>query len=189
MIPLLSMGIPSNVIMALLIGAMMIHGIKPSCFLVTEHPEIFWGVITSMYVGNAILLILNLPLIPLWVRILNIHYGILFPLILLFCLIGVYSVNNNPYEVLIMLIFGAVGYGMRKTGFEPAPLIFAMVIGPILETALRQSLLQSRGNFSIFFTRPISAVLFLIAVLLLLSPLIPRVRRKLKTIAKEEPNV
>lgn len=185
MIPLLSLGIPSNVIMALLIGAMMIHGIKPSSFLVTEHPQVFWGVITSMYVGNVMLLILNLPMIPLWVKLLKVPYGILFPLILLFCLIGVYTVNNNEYEVLIMLIFGAVGYLMRKTGFEPAPLIFAMVIGPIMETALRQSLLHSRGNFSIFFTRPISAVLICASLLLLFLPLLPGMGRKRETIVKE----
>ena len=185
MIPLLSLGIPSNIIMALLIGAMMIHGIKPSCFLINEHPRIFWGVITSMYVGNIFLLILNLPMIGLWVRLLKVPYGILFPLILLFCLIGVYTLNNNSYEVLIMLIFGAVGYLMRKTGFEPAPLLFAMVIGPIMETALRQSLLHSRGKFSIFFNRPISAVLIGVAILLLLSPLFPRIGRKRDTIVKE----
>jgi putative tricarboxylic transport membrane protein len=185
MIPLLSLGIPSNVIMALLIGAMMIHGIKPSCFLINEHPRIFWGVITSMYVGNILLLVLNLPLIGLWVRLLKVPYGILFPLILLFCLIGVYTVNNSSYEVLIMLIFGAVGYVMRKAGFEPAPLLFAMVIGPIMETALRQSLLHSRGQFSIFFNRPISAVLIVAAILLLLAPLFPRVGKKRETIVKE----
>jgi putative tricarboxylic transport membrane protein len=189
MIPLLSLGIPSNIIMALLIGAMMIHGIKPSCFLINEHPRIFWGVITSMYVGNIFLLILNLPMIGLWVRLLKVPYGILFPLILLFCLIGVYTLNNNSYEVLIMLIFGAVGYLMRKTGFEPAPLLFAMVIGPIMETALRQSLLHSRGKFNIFFTHPISAVLIGLAVILLLSPLFPRVGRKRDTIMKEAPDV
>ena len=174
--------------MALLIGAMMIHGIKPSAFLVSEHPEMFWGVITSMYIGNIILLVLNLPLIPIWVRLLKIPYGILFPLILLFCLIGVYTVNNNVYEILIMLIFGVIGYVMRKTGFEPAPLLFAMVIGPIMETALRQSLLASRGNFAIFFNRPISAVLIGAAVLILFSPLIPGVGRKRKTIVKETPD-
>ncbi len=188
MIPLLSLGIPSNVIMALLIGAMMIHGIKPSAFLVTEHPQVFWGVITSMYVGNVFLLVLNLPMIPVWVKLLKIPYGILFPLILLFCLIGVYTVNNNVYEILIMLIFGVIGYVMRKTGFEPAPLLFAMVIGPIMETALRQSLLASRGNFAIFLHRPISAVLIGAALLILLSSFIPRVGRQRETIIKETPD-
>ena len=185
MIPLLSLGIPSNVIMALLIGAMMIHGIKPSCFLVNEHPEVFWGVITSMYVGNILLLVLNLPLIPIWVKLLKIPYGILFPLIVLFCLIGVYTVNSNTYEILIMLVFGAAGYLMRKLGFEPAPLLFAMVIGPVMETALRQSLLRSRGSFSIFFTRPISAVLIIASLILFLAPFIPAWKKKRETIVKE----
>ena len=159
MIPLLSLGIPSNVITALLLGALMIHGITPSPFLVTEHPQVFWGVITSMYVGNVLLLILNLPLIGLWVRLLKVPYGIIFPLILLLCLIGVYTINNNAYEIVIMLIFGALGYLMRKTGFEPAPFCFAMIIGPIMEMNFRQSLIKSRGDFSIFLTRPISATL------------------------------
>ncbi len=185
MIPLLSLGIPSNVIMALLIGAMMIHGIKPGPFLVTEHPQVFWGVIMSMYAGNVMLLILNLPMIPLWVRLLKVPYGILFPLILLFCLIGVYTLNSNSYEILIMLIFGAVGYLMRKMGFEPAPLVFAMVIGPIMETTLRQSLLYSRGNFSIFFHRPIAAILIIFSLLLLFSPLIPRLGRQREAMVKE----
>ena len=185
MIPLLSLGIPSNVIMALLIGAMMIHGIKPGPFLATEHPRVFWGVIMSMYAGNAMLLILNLPLIPLWVRLLKVPYGILFPLILLFCLIGVYTLNSNANEILIMLIFGVLGYSMRKMGFEPAPLVFAMVIGPIMETTLRQSLLYSRGRFGIFFQRPIAAILISFSLLLLFSPLVPRLGRRREEIVKE----
>lgn len=185
MIPLLSLGIPSNVIMALLIGAMMIHGIKPSCFLINEHPQVFWGVITSMYLGNTLLLVLNLPLIPLWVRLLKIPYGILFPLIVLFCLIGVFTVNANSAEILVMLVFGAIGYVMRKTGFDPAPLLFAMVIGPIMETALRQSLLHSRGSFSVFLTRPIAAVLIVVSLVLLVAPLFPSLHRKRETMVKE----
>jgi putative tricarboxylic transport membrane protein len=185
MIPLLSLGIPCNIIMALLIGAMMIHGIKPSPFLVNEHPQVFWGIIVSMYVGNAMLLVLNIPLISLWVRLLKIPYGILFPLILLFCLIGVYTLNNNAYEVLIMIIFGAVGYLMRKAGYQPAPLVFALVIGPILETSLRQTLLQSRGNFGIFFSRPISAVLICVSLALLISGFIPKVGKRRETIGRE----
>jgi putative tricarboxylic transport membrane protein len=178
MIPLFSLGLPCNVIMALLLGALMIHGITPSPFLVKEHPQVFWGVISSLYVGNILLLILNLPLIPIWVRLLKIPYGILFPMILLFCLIGVYTVNTNSYEILIMLIFGGVGYLMRKTGFEGAPFCFAMIIGPLMETNLRQALLQSRGNLSIFFTRPISAVVMGIACILLILQLVPIVQRK-----------
>jgi putative tricarboxylic transport membrane protein len=185
MIPLLSLGIPANVIMALLLGAMMIHGITPSSLLVTEHPQVFWGVVTSMYVGNAMLLALNLPMIGVWVRMLKIPYWLLFPLILLFCVIGAYSINNNVYEVFIMLFFGAVGYLMRKTGFQGAPFLFAMIIGPILETALRQALLNSRGNFAVFFQRPISATLIGVSVLLLLAPLMPRMRKNREIIVKE----
>ena len=185
LIPLLSLGIPANVMMALLIGAMMIHGITPSCFLITEHPRLFWGVVTSMYVGNILLLVLNLPLIGLWVRFLKIPYEVLFPLILLFCLIGVYTVNNNSYEVLIMLIFGAVGYVMRKTGFPPAPFVFGMVIGLMMETTLRQSLLQAHGNLSVFFTRPISSVLIGVALLLLLIQLLPKLKRKRDAVVGE----
>jgi putative tricarboxylic transport membrane protein len=170
MIPLLSLGIPSNISMALLLGVMLSHGIRPSSFLVSEHPQLFWGVICSMYVGNVMLLVLNLPLIGVWVRVLRTPYEILFPLILLFCLIGAYTINSNVNEVLIMLIFGALGYAMRKTGFAPAPLIFALIIGPIMESALRQSLLHSRGHFSIFFMRPISAVLILFGIALLVLP-------------------
>jgi putative tricarboxylic transport membrane protein len=178
MIPLFSLGLPSNVIMALFLGALMIHGITPSPFFVNEHPQVFWGVIASMYVGNILLLILNLPLIPMWVRLLKIPYGLLFPLILLFCLIGVYTLNTNSYEILIMLVFGAVGYLMRKTGFEGAPFCFAMIIAPIMEMNFRQSLLQSRGSFGIFFARPISAVLIGVSLCLLLIQLLPKIARK-----------
>ena len=140
MVPLLSLGIPSNIITALLLGALMIHGITPSPFLVKEHPQVFWGVITSMYIGNLLLLVLNLPLIGLWVRLLKVPYGIIFPVILLLCLIGVYTINSNPHEIQIMLTFGALGYFMRKTGFEAAPFCFAMIIGPIMEINFRQAL-------------------------------------------------
>jgi putative tricarboxylic transport membrane protein len=172
MIPLLSLGIPSNISMALLLGVMLMHGVRPSPFLVTEHPDLFWGVICSMYVGNVMLLILNLPLVGLWVKLLRTPYSILFPMILLFCLIGGYTVNSNIYEVLIMLVFGGLGYIMRRSGFPQAPLVFALIIGPIMETAFRQSLLTSRGSFSIFFFRPISAVLILFGIALLLLPLV-----------------
>lgn len=185
MIPLLSLGIPSNVSMALLLGVMLIHGVRPSAFLIREHPQIFWGIICSMYVGNILLLVLNLPLIGLWVRLLKVRYGVLFPAILIFCLVGSYTVNSNYYEVLIMLIFGAVGYLMRKAEFPPAPLVFALVLGPIMENALRQSLLHSRGKFSIFFNRPISAVLIGAGILLLLTPLLSKVRGQRTMITEE----
>jgi putative tricarboxylic transport membrane protein len=186
MIPLFSLGLPSNVIMALLLGALMIHGITPSPFLVTEQPQVFWGVISSMYVGNVLLMLLNLPLIPIWVKLLKVPYGILFPMILLFCLIGVYTVNTNSYEILIMLIFGALGYLMRKAGFEGAPFCFALIIGPLMETNLRQALLQSRGDLSIFFTRPISAVVMGIACILLILQLFPAVRKRRAALKDQE---
>ncbi len=186
MVPLLSLGIPSNIITALLLGALMIHGITPSPFLVTEHPQVFWGVITSMYIGNILLLILNLPLIGLWVRLLRVPYGIIFPLILLLCLIGVYTLNNNAYEIVIMLVFGALGYLMRKTGFEPAPFCFAMIIGPMMEMNFRQSLIQSRGGFGIFFKRPISATLMAVVLCLLLLQLLPKIAKKRAVIATDD---
>ncbi len=178
MIPLLSLGIPSNISMALLLGVMLVHGVRPDSFLITQHPDLFWGVVCSMYAGNVMLLLLNLPLIGLWVKVLKTPYEILFPLILLFCLIGAYTLNSNLYDVLIMLIFGAMGYVMRKIGFPQAPLVFALIIGPIMENALRQSLLYSRGSFAIFFTRPISASLIIFGIALLVVPLFFRGRNE-----------
>jgi putative tricarboxylic transport membrane protein len=166
-IPLLSLGIPPNVVMAVLFGGLLIHGIQPGPLLIQKHPDLFWGVVMSMYVGNAMLLALNLPLIGIWVKILKVPYTILFPLILLFCLIGVYSVNNSVIDIYLMILFGIVGYLMQKFGFEPAPLALAYVLSPMLETALRQSLSISGGSFSIFFSRPISMVCMLIVAALL----------------------
>ncbi len=186
MVPLLSLGIPTNIITALLLGALMIHGITPSPFLVTEHPQVFWGIITSMYVGNVLLLVLNLPLIGIWVRLLKVPYEIIFPLILLLCLIGVYTLNNNPYEIIIMVVFGGLGYLMRKTGFDAAPFCFAMVIGPIMEMNFRQSLIQSRGGFSIFVTRPIAATLMGAGLCLLFLQFLPRIARKRAILASED---
>ena len=161
-IPLLSLGIPPNVVMAVLFGGLLIHGIQPGPLLIQKHPDLFWGVVISMYVGNAMLLALNLPLIGMWVKILKVPYTILFPLILLFCLIGVYSVNNSVIDIYLMILFGIVGYLMQKFGFEPAPLALAYVLSPMLETALRQSLSISGGSFIIFFTRPISLICILL---------------------------
>ena len=177
-IPLLTLGIPANSVMAILLGAMMIHGMQPGPMLVKEQPGLFWGAITSMYLGNVMLLVLNLPLIGLWVKILKVPYPILFPLILLFCLIGAYSLNNSIVEVLIMVIFGLIGYLFKKFEYEAAPLILALVLGPMLETALRRSLLLSAGDATIFLTRPISAVLILLSLLLLAYPLVPWLRKK-----------
>lgn len=173
-IPLLVLGLPANAVMALLLGGLMIQGLQPGPLLIVQAPDLFWGVITSMYLGNIFLLILNLPLIGLWVRVLKIPYSILFPLVILFCLVGSYSVNNSVGDVVVMVIFGVVGYLMKKFGYEGAPLVLALVLGPMLEESLRQSLILSHGAFAVFFTRPISAGLLLSALILLLLPLLLR---------------
>ena len=177
-IPLLSLGIPTSAIMALFMGALMIHGIQPGPLFIARYPELFWGFIASMYVGNAMLLVLNLPLIGIWVRVLKTPYAILCPLILLFCLIGVYSLNANVVEIAIMLAFGVFGFFMRRAGFEGAPFILALVLGPIMETSLRQSLLISRGSFNIFLTRPICAALIALTAAFLIWPILRRRKRR-----------
>jgi len=172
-IPLLTLGIPSNSVMALLLGALLTYGIQVGPLFITENKDIFWGVIASMYIGNIMLLILNLPLIGLWVKVLKVPYFMLFPLILLFCVIGVYSLNNTFQEVIIMILFGALGYLMRKFNYEAAPLIMAMILTPMMENNLRQSLLFSHGSFSVFFTRPISLILMVLALCFLILPILP----------------
>jgi putative tricarboxylic transport membrane protein len=184
-IPLLTLGIPANVVMAILLGALMIHNITPGPMLVKEHPQLFWGVISSMYMGNIMLLVLNLPLIGLWVQLLRVPYAILFPLILFICVIGAYVINNSTVDVYIMLLFGVVGYLMRKLEYEPAPLVLAYVLTPLLENALRQSLILSGGSFGIFMVRPISAGCLLIGAGLLLSSLLPMIRQKREKIIAE----
>ena len=169
-VPLLALGIPANVTMGLFMGTLMIHGIQPGPLFIPQHPDIFWGVIASMYIGNAMLLILNLPLIGMWVQVLRIPYYLLFPIILIISLIGVYTLNNNSTEVLIMLTFGFIGYLMRKFEYEGAPFLIALVLGPLMEVNLRQSLVISRGAFSTFFVRPISAVILIGALIILLAP-------------------
>ncbi|MEI9476414.1 MAG: tripartite tricarboxylate transporter permease [Deltaproteobacteria bacterium] len=171
-IPLLTLGVPPNVVIALLYGALLVHGIQPGPLLMKQHPDVFWGVIASMYVGNGMLLVLNLPLIPLWVQILKVPYPILFPLILLFCLIGSYSVDGNPGDVLVMVIFGSIGYMMRKLRFEAAPFVLAFILGPMMEVSFRHSLVLSRGSFGIFLQRPIALVFLCIALILFGSRLI-----------------
>jgi putative tricarboxylic transport membrane protein len=181
MIPLLTLGIPPNTVLAVLLGVFLIHGVPPGPQLMEQHPEIFWGVITSMYMGNAMLLILNLPLIGLWVKLLKVPYRILFPMILLFCLIGVYSVANNIWDIVIMVIFGVIGYFMKKLDYEPAPLILALVLGRMAEESLRQSLVLSRGSLQIFLTRPISRGALILALILILSSLLaPSLKRILR---------
>lgn len=176
-IPLLTLGIPSNVVMAILLAALMIHGITPGPLILVQHPELFWGVVASMYVGNIILLILNLPLIGMWVQILRVPYTFLAPLIFLFCLIGSYSVNNSTTDMIIMLVFGVLGYMMKKLSLEAAPMVFAFVLGPMMEIALRQSLIKSSGSFLIFFERPISAICLTITFALAITSLLPWFRR------------
>ena len=176
-IPLFSLGIPANVVMALLLGALMIHGLRPGPLLIMEHPEIFWGTVASMYVGNVMLLILNLPLIGMWVKILKIPYPILFPLIFLFCLIGAYTISGNVFDIYVMIVFGGIGYGLRKIKYEPAPLVLAFVLGPMLEQNLRQALILSDGNPAVFVTRPISAACLLISFFLLISGVVPYIQK------------
>ena len=184
-VPLLALGIPPNVVMALLLGALMVHGVTPGPLLISQHPEVFWGTIASMYIGNIMLLLLNLPLIGLWVKVLKIPYRILMPLILLFCLIGSYSLNNNIWDVIIMVIFGIAGYILRKFEYEEAPMLLAFILGPLIETNFRQSLIMSDGKLSIFITRPISAVALVISVLLFISTGLSYYR-KAKAIIPEE---
>ena len=177
-IPLLTLGVPPNVTMAILFGALMIHGLAPGPLLMKDHPDFFWGVVTSMYLGNIMLVFLNLPLIPLWVRVLKVPYPILFPLIVLFCVVGAYSLNNSASDILVMTGFGILGYLMKKLKYEGAPLVMAFVLGPMLELNLRRSLIVSDGSFTIFFTRPLSAVILVSALLILSSSFLPKLRRK-----------
>jgi len=166
-VPLLALGIPTSPITAVLIGALMIHGVSVGPTLVNEHPDVFWGFVASMYVGNLMLLLLNLPLVSVFVTVLRIPYAYLYPLIIMFCIIGVYTVNNSVVDVWIMLIMGILGYALRKFDFDPAPLVLGLVISPILEQSLRQSLIMSNGNYFIFFSRPISLCLMIVSISLL----------------------
>ena len=177
-IPLLTLGIPSNVVMAMLLGALIIHGVTPGPLLLANHPQVFWGVVGSMYIGNAMLLILNLPLIGVWVQLLKVPYPVLMPLIIIFCVVGAYTINNSIMDVFFMLIFGVVGYLMKKLKYDAPPLILAFVLGPMLEYSLKQSLMVSKGSFKIFFSRPISAICLIVASILLVIPMIPRMRKK-----------
>ena len=172
-IPLFTLGIPANSVIAILLGAFMIHGIQPGPMLISKYPDLFWGTIMSMYLGNVMLLVLNLPLIGLWVKVLKVPYPILFPLVLLFCLVGVFSLNYSQVEVSLMIGFGIFGYLARKFQFEMAPLVLALVIGPMMENNLRLSLVISQGNPWIFIGHPISAAFIIISLVLLVSPWVP----------------
>jgi len=172
-IPMLTLGIPSNVIMAMMVGAMMIQGIAPGPQVMTERPQLFWGLIASMWVGNVLLVILNMPLIGMWVSLLKVPYRILYPCILLFCVIGVYSINNNAFDAILTALFGLFGYILVKTESEPAPMLLGYILGPLMEENLRRAMLLARGDFFVFFQRPISATLLIVAILLLLFVLLP----------------
>lgn len=176
-IPLLTLGLPANVVMALMLGAFMLHGITPGPMLVAQKPEMFWGIITSMFIGNLMLLVLNLPLIGLFVKVTRMPNSYLIPLIVLACVIGAYGVNNNPVDIFIMLGFGIFGYLAEKSGYSPAPLVLAFVLGPLMETSLRQSLILSQGSFTIFIERPISAVLLALGMVVVMAPALRRVFR------------
>ena len=176
-IPLLTLGIPPNAVMALMVGAMTIHGIIPGPLVMTKRPDLFWGMIASMWIGNLMLLIINLPLIGVWVRLLQVPYRLLFPAILLFCCIGVYSVSNSPGDVLMTAAFGLFGFALYKLGFEPAPLVLSFVLGELMEEKLRQALVLSRGSFMTFVEKPIAAGLLLVALVVLLVAIAPAVRR------------
>lgn len=176
-IPLLTLGIPSNVVMALMVGAMTIHNIQPGPQVMTSNPDLFWGLIVSMWIGNAMLIVLNLPLIGVWVRLLKVPYRFLYPAILVFCCIGVYSINNNVFDVFMTAGFGVVGYVFARFGMEPAPLLLGFVLGPMMEENLRRALLLSRGDFSTLVTRPLSLSLLIATLALLAIVALPAIRR------------
>ncbi|MEY4711583.1 MAG: putative large integral rane protein [Pseudomonadota bacterium] len=185
-IPLLTLGIPPNAVMALMVGAMTIHNIQPGPQVMTSNPQLFWGLIASMWIGNLMLIILNLPLIGMWIKLLTIPYRWLFPAIVLFCAIGVYSTQNNTWDIWMVALFGVIGYTFLKLGCEPAPLLLGFILGPMMEEYLRRALLLSRGDWSVFLTRPLSASLLAAAVLLLVIVLLPSVRRKREDVFHEE---
>ena len=185
-IPLLTLGIPPNAVMALMVGAMTIHNIQPGPQVMTSNPELFWGLIASMWIGNLMLIVLNLPLIGLWIKLLTIPYKWLFPAIVLFCAVGVYSENNNTFEIWMVAIFGVLGYMFHKLKCEPAPLLLGLILGPMMEENLRRALLLSRGDWSVLVTRPLSASLLFLAALLLVIVLLPSVKRKREEAFVEE---
>ncbi|TXJ15624.1 MAG: tripartite tricarboxylate transporter permease [Alicycliphilus sp.] len=177
-IPLLTLGIPPNAVMALMVGAMTIHNIQPGPQVMTSNPELFWGLIASMWIGNLMLVVLNLPMIGLWIKLLSIPYKWLFPAIVLFCAIGVYSENNNTFEIWMVAIFGVLGYVFHKLACEPAPLLLGLILGPMMEENLRRALLLSRGEWSVLVTRPLSASLLAVAAVLVIIVMLPAVSKK-----------
>jgi TctA family transporter len=185
-IPLLTLGIPENAVMALMVGAMTIHNIQPGPQVMTSNPSLFWGLIASMWVGNLMLVVLNLPLIGMWIKLLQVPYRILYPAILLFCSIGVYSINNTNMDIYLTVLFGLIGVVFVKLECEPAPLLLGFVLGPMMEENLRRALLLSRGDPFVFFTRPLSLAMLVMAALLVLVIVLPNVRRTRQEAFQEE---
>jgi TctA family transporter len=182
---MLTLGIPSNATMGLMIGAMIIQGVQPGPGVMTEQPTLFWGLIVSMWIGNLFLIVLNLPLVGLWCYVLRVPYHLLYPAILVFCAIGVYSLSNSVLDIFLMIAFGAVSYGFGKLGCEPAPLLLGFILGPLLEENLRRAMQISRGDPLVFLERPVSAGILVLAVLTLAAVLLPNVR-KIREVAFEE---
>ncbi|MDF3010187.1 MAG: hypothetical protein K0S03_983 [Burkholderiales bacterium] len=185
-IPMLTLGIPGNAVMALMIGALMIQGIAPGPQVMTEKPELFWGLIASMWIGNLMLVVLNLPLIGIWIKLLTVPYRFLYPSILVFMAIGVFSLSNNPWDVLVMAAFGLLGYVCVKIECEPAPMILGFILGPLMEENLRRAMLLSRGDPTVFLTKPISAGFMIASVLLLLAVALPALRKTREQVFVEE---
>ncbi|MBN8958134.1 MAG: tripartite tricarboxylate transporter permease [Rhizobiales bacterium] len=177
-IPLLTLGIPPNAVMALMVGAMTIHGIVPGPQVMTKQPDLFWGLVASMWLGNLMLVIINLPLVGLWVRLLRVPYRLLFPMILVFCCIGIYTLNNTPFDVVMTGLFGLLGYWFIKHDLEPAPMLLGFVLGPLMEENLRRAMLLARGDATVFLTRPISAGLIALSAILLIVAVLPMIRGK-----------
>ena len=177
-IPMLTMGIPSNPTMAIMIGALMIHSIQPGPSMINEQPALFWGLIVSMWLGNLFLIVLNLPMIGMWVKLITAPYHLLYPMILVFCAIGVISINNTEFDVYLMALFGFIGYVFKKLDCEPAPMLLAFILGPMMEEYLRRALLMSSGDFTVFVTRPLSATLLVIALVALVVVLLPSISKK-----------
>jgi TctA family transporter len=185
-IPTLTLGIPGSATMALMLGAMIVHNIQPGPQVMTSNPTLFWGLIASMWIGNLMLVILNLPLIGIWVKLLTVPFKVLYPAILLFCCIGVYSVRNSVFDLFLAAIFGVVGHVLRKLNCEPAPLMLGFVLGPMLEENFRRTLVLSKGDYSVFFTRPISAGLLAVTIILLIGVALPAIRKRRDVILRED---
>jgi TctA family transporter len=177
-IPLLTLGIPSNAVMALMVGAMTIHNIQPGPQVMSSNPQLFWGLVASMWIGNGMLVLLNLPLIGIWVKLLSVPYRLLYPAILLFMAIGTYSINNSTWDVFMTAVFGVVGYIFVKLECEPAPLVLGFILGPMMEENLRRAMLLSRGDPTVFVTRPISLAMLVLALALLVIVTLPNIRKK-----------